>query len=343
MDTKLRQSIDVVKFKGVDKFYDISPLLEDSTLLFHVIQRMYDLIAYQKIDCVCGLDARGFIFGTCLSKKLIKPFYMIRKEGKLPNAVVSDYYQKEYKSDNEKGERLAISKRADFKDKTVLIVDDSIATGGTMNTAVDLVKSMGATNIICIVLLKLKQFNTSPKRNNINLLYLLEDTDIIKKKSIYIGSTSIIKVSAVKNVFHKDKYNIYYDDVPSGVSEQPISFEETEKGANFRLNRIIEKYPENDIAIAIENGLVCVNNSWYDVGCIVIKTEKDRITTWTAMLPVEDNLIDLVHSTKQTIGDIIDPSNSKDPHSFATNKQVSRNQTLQQALKILIGKIGLNK
>lgn len=325
-----RQYVDVYKFKGIDKFYDISRLLSDYYDLDNICNQMINKINYYNIDCVCGLDARGFIFGVLIAQKLEVPFYMIRKEGKLPNSITSDYYHKEYESDNIKGDRLCISKIADLSNKDVLIVDDSIATGGTMKAAVSLVNQFKPNNVICLVFLKLDQYDES-----IKVEYIATEEDV-KKDILCIATESTIKIKSIKKVFGSD-YTYYTANVPSGVSEQPRGFDEIEKGANFRLNRIIDLYPDHNVAISIENGIVQINNEYFDIACIALKTPNKRFITWSSMVPINTNDVIKIRDN-MTIGDIVSPDNPKDPHSVITNNLISRCDILEQAINIAYGK-----
>lgn len=82
------------------------------------------------VDAIAGLDARGFVLGTPIALALKKPFIMIRKSGKLPNAVTGDQYYKEYKGGNAAGgDELCISRTAIKPGNRVLVIDDLVATG----------------------------------------------------------------------------------------------------------------------------------------------------------------------------------------------------------------------
>lgn len=118
-------------------FKDITPLLHSPEAFKEVI----DQLANQwsgKIDIVAGLDARGFIFGAALAMKLGLPFLMIRKKGKLPGKVESISYGLEYGTDV-----IEVSVDSLPEGKTVLVVDDLLATGGTAKAAASLVEKVG--------------------------------------------------------------------------------------------------------------------------------------------------------------------------------------------------------
>ena len=82
------------------------------------------------IDAVAGLDARGFVLGPPIALALKKPFIMVRKQGKLPNAVSGREYHKEYVGDNASGgDELCVSRTAITPGARVLVIDDLVATG----------------------------------------------------------------------------------------------------------------------------------------------------------------------------------------------------------------------
>lgn len=109
------------------------------------------------VDAIAGLDARGFVLGTPIALALKKPFIMIRKSGKLPNAVTGDQYYKEYKGGNATGgDELCISRTAVKPGNRVLVIDDLVATGGTLVAACDLLKAVGATVVECACMVELK-------------------------------------------------------------------------------------------------------------------------------------------------------------------------------------------
>jgi len=103
-----------------------------------------------QVDCIAGLDARGFILGPPIALALNKPFIMIRKQGKLPNAVTGSKYSKEYASEHAGGDELCMSKTSIAPGKRVLIIDDLVATGGTLIAACDLMASVGFQVRVCL-------------------------------------------------------------------------------------------------------------------------------------------------------------------------------------------------
>ena len=119
-------------------FRDITPLLQDKDYFHYVINRMARPYLNEKVDIIVGIDARGFILAAALAYKLKTGLAIIRKKGKLPYKTISKRYSLEYASN-------IIEMHADAikKNQRVLLVDDVLATGGTMKTAIDLVKKLG--------------------------------------------------------------------------------------------------------------------------------------------------------------------------------------------------------
>jgi len=119
-------------------FYDITTLLKDADGLKAVIDGMLANTADLQIDCVVGIEARGFIFGPALAYALGTGFVPIRKPKKLPSLVERMEYELEYGTDI-----IEIHKDAIQPGQNVLIVDDVLATGGTAAAAAKLVEKIG--------------------------------------------------------------------------------------------------------------------------------------------------------------------------------------------------------
>tara|TARA_B100000579_G_C22404202_1_gene653242 strand:+ start:39 stop:563 length:525 start_codon:yes stop_codon:yes gene_type:complete len=120
--------------KGVI-FKDINPLLAHPLGFRTAIEKMASIYENGKIDTVVGIEARGFIFAAGIANILSAGFVSIRKPGKLPLATQSVTYKLEYGNDT-----LQIQDEAIYKGQKILIVDDVLATGGTMGAAIDLVR-----------------------------------------------------------------------------------------------------------------------------------------------------------------------------------------------------------
>ena len=120
-------------------FKDITPLLENAVALDETVNRLCQTADGLGITRVVGIESRGFIFGTAVAVKLGVGFIPVRKPGKLPCETLSETYSLEYGTDT-----IEMHKNALAKSDRVLLVDDLLATGGTMSAAVRLVEHTGA-------------------------------------------------------------------------------------------------------------------------------------------------------------------------------------------------------
>eukprot|EP01039_Chlorochromonas_danica_P006656 gene6656-7356_t len=143
-------------FHGIPRFYDISGMLSDPEAFQLCIDIFVKRYSKLDIDCVAGLDARGFILGPPIALALKKPFVMLRKKGKLPNSVAGNAYFKEYKEGSVAGDELCVSREAIKAGQRVLVIDDLVATGGTLIAACDLLASIGAEVVECACMVELK-------------------------------------------------------------------------------------------------------------------------------------------------------------------------------------------
>lgn len=119
-------------------FRDITPLLSDASGLALAIELLANPYRGKNIDLVVGAESRGFIFGTAVACCLSAGFVLVRKPGKLPHKKVSKTYDLEYGTDT-----LEMHADAIVKGQRVLIVDDVLATGGTMKACCELVEGLG--------------------------------------------------------------------------------------------------------------------------------------------------------------------------------------------------------
>ncbi|MBF6025834.1 adenine phosphoribosyltransferase [Lysobacter niastensis] len=131
-------------------FRDITPLLADAGGFARCIDAMAEPWQGSEVQAVCGIESRGFIFGAALAQKLHAGFVPLRKPGKLPPPVVEVEYQLEYGSD-----RLQARSDALRPGERTLIVDDVLATGGTLAAARDLVVRLGGELVGAAVLIEL--------------------------------------------------------------------------------------------------------------------------------------------------------------------------------------------
>ena len=132
-------------------FKDISTLLKNNQALRQSIDVIAEQFKDKKIEQVVGVESRGFIFGATLAYKLGAGFVPIRKKGKLPYKTQSITYQLEYGSDT-----LEIHEDALKPGTRVLVVDDLLATGGTVKAVTDLLKTQQAEIVGVAFLVELK-------------------------------------------------------------------------------------------------------------------------------------------------------------------------------------------
>jgi len=118
-------------------FYDITTLLKDADLFRRVIDKFAKLYEDERIDKVVAIESRGFILGSALAYRLNAGFIPVRKRGKLPSDVYETEYNLEYGSS-----ALAVHRDAIATGERVVIIDDLLATGGTIAATVDLVKQL---------------------------------------------------------------------------------------------------------------------------------------------------------------------------------------------------------
>ncbi len=135
-------------------FKDIVPLLADPAGLALAVELMANPFRGQGVDLVVGAESRGFIFGTAIAQSLSAGFVPIRKPGKLPLATHSVEYGLEYGTD-----RVEIHQDAFEANRRVLMVDDLLATGGTMRACCDLVEKLQGEIIGTTVLIELMDLN----------------------------------------------------------------------------------------------------------------------------------------------------------------------------------------
>jgi adenine phosphoribosyltransferase len=127
----------IPEFKGV-VFWDITPLLKDKDAFRECVKRLADHFRRKNVDVVVSNEARGFIIGAALAYELGVGFVPIRKKGKLPSKVVNLTYKKEYEPDT-----IEIHEDAIERGQRVLLVDDLLATGGTIKANVELIEKLG--------------------------------------------------------------------------------------------------------------------------------------------------------------------------------------------------------
>lgn len=131
-------------------FKDITPLLKDAAGLALAVELMVQPFRNNRVDLIVGAESRGFIFGTAAAKALSVGFVPVRKPGKLPSATRRHEYSLEYGTD-----ALEIHADALEPGQRVLVVDDLLATGGTLSACCALVQEAGAEVAGVVVLIEL--------------------------------------------------------------------------------------------------------------------------------------------------------------------------------------------
>ena len=131
-------------------FRDITSILQDADGLHLAIDSLQDLIKDVDVDVIVGAESRGFIFGMPMAYNLHKPFVSVRKKGKLPCETISQSYDLEYGQ-----AEIEIHKDAIKPGQKVVIVDDLIATGGTMEAAMKLIEELGGEVVKILFLMEL--------------------------------------------------------------------------------------------------------------------------------------------------------------------------------------------
>ncbi len=140
-------------------FRDVTTVIQDADGLQLAIDEMVKLCGDpDEIDAIVGLESRGFIFGMPIAYNLHKPFILVRKKGKLPCETIEQTYDLEYGSAT-----IEMHKDAIKPGQKVVVVDDLIATGGTISAAIRLVERLGGEVKKCVFLMELAGLNGREK------------------------------------------------------------------------------------------------------------------------------------------------------------------------------------
>jgi adenine phosphoribosyltransferase len=131
-------------------FRDVTSVIQDADGLQLAIDEMQKLLDGVEFDVIAGAESRGFIFGMPIAYNLKKPFVLVRKKGKLPRETVEMSYELEYGSAT-----IEMHKDSIKPGQKVVLVDDLIATGGTIEAAAKLVESLGGEVVKIIFLMEL--------------------------------------------------------------------------------------------------------------------------------------------------------------------------------------------
>ena len=145
-------------------FRDVTSILQDADGLNLAIDSMQSYLNDMDLDVIVGLESRGFMFGVPIAYNLHKAFVPVRKKGKLPCETISQTYDLEYGS-----EEIEIHKDAIRPGQKVAIVDDLIATGGTVEAAVKLIERLGGKVVKIVFLMELEGLNGREKLEGYNV------------------------------------------------------------------------------------------------------------------------------------------------------------------------------
>lgn len=157
---KIRNISDFPK-KGIE-FKDITPLLKDAKAFHDVIDAFVQKFTSEHIDYVVAIESRGYLLGAPLAYKLGAGLVVVRKPGKLPAEVEQVEYDLEYGTDS-----LEIHKDAIEAGKRVLIIDDLLATGGTVHATSELIKRLGGKIVAMAFLIELTKLQGRKKLSSI--------------------------------------------------------------------------------------------------------------------------------------------------------------------------------
>lgn len=190
-------------------FRHIGPLLENTKLFKYAIKHLYQKQECQ-CDAVCGLDARGFIIATAIQYQTDIPQVMIRKSSKLPGKVFTSKYQKEYGFDS-----LELEENSIKPGQRVIIVDDLIATGGTIMAAIDLVIQAGGIVSSVMTLIEFKDLGARKR---------------IQEKYPYINVHSLFNINSFdESVILPEKDSVVLTEKDSVILPEKDSVVLTEK------------------------------------------------------------------------------------------------------------------
>ncbi|MCL4135143.1 UNVERIFIED_CONTAM: hypothetical protein GTU68_023483 [Idotea baltica] len=169
IDSKIRKVPDFPK-EGI-LFYDISPVLADASLRKAIcLGFTKSLNSLREVpEAIVAIDARGFVFGTMLADELKLPLILCRKPGKLAPPVQKANYELEYGTNS-----LELQSSAELSGKSVVLVDDVVATGGTLGAASTLVRKVGGKLCACVSLIELKELGGRNVLKDTTLFSLLE-------------------------------------------------------------------------------------------------------------------------------------------------------------------------
>lgn len=131
-------------------FYDISTLIADAEAWRATIRRLAEVVKSQEPELLIGIESRGFLLAAPLAYELGRGFAMVRKKGKLPGKTAAFSYALEYGSDT-----IEVQEDMIRSGQRVVVLDDLLATGGTMEAAISLIRRQGATVVAAACIIEL--------------------------------------------------------------------------------------------------------------------------------------------------------------------------------------------
>ena len=167
VESKVRDIVDFPK-KGI-VFRDITTAVKDAKAMQFMIDFLVQQYEDKKIDYVAGIESRGFIFGAPLAYKLGAGFILIRKPGKLPADTISQEYELEYGTD-----KIEMHADAVEPGKNVLVIDDLLATGGTVDAACKLLKKAGANVVGAGFIIELSDLGGRKKLDGVEVTSMIQ-------------------------------------------------------------------------------------------------------------------------------------------------------------------------
>lgn len=150
-------------------FKDITPLMQNGEALKYTIDKLSEYVLDKGASLIVGPEARGFLFGTPVAAMTGVGFVPVRKPGKLPRETVEFEYDLEYGSN-----KLCIHKDAIQKGQKVIIIDDLLATGGTVEASIKLIEQLGGIVVGCAFLIELNELSGREKLKDYDIYSLIQ-------------------------------------------------------------------------------------------------------------------------------------------------------------------------
>ena len=141
-------------------FRDVLPVLTDPKLFDELIESMASTKAITNCEALVGIDARGFLFGTAIAIKTAKPLVLARKPGKLPGDIITNSYSLEYGTNT-----LCLQKKSIERFSSYAIIDDLLATGGTVNCVSEILNNNDKKVVGLLVVAELSKLNGKSRFN----------------------------------------------------------------------------------------------------------------------------------------------------------------------------------